>query len=287
MATNGSVASDASAPGVRRGGGDAHRSRRPVWRGGSSQSTPAPTKADGCDKKQRAPGEQPIALAAGWRQASPCSPRVSRGPRRRPSATEDGSRRRGRWRFEQPAAARSKASPKEVSLTDPQAAWVATAGRSTRASCCLRHVNYLTANRALAMTSIAAEGTCASNRTAEIAVTQTMVERVGRRFDPRAPEARRAILVYGAVRLLKWLVDRKIAPHVPVWDKSARNDGTFSRADFTPSTGSANAYVCPSANCSRIPVSSIRDIFYLIGRAGPTAQDATSKHGVRRVPAER
>ena len=30
--------------------------------------------------------------------------------------------------------------------------------------------------------------------------------------------------VYGAVRLLKWLVDRNIRPHVPVWDKSARPD---------------------------------------------------------------
>jgi hypothetical protein len=25
---------------------------------------------------------------------------------------------------------------------------------------------------------------------------------------------------------------RQIAPHIPVWDKSARSDGTFSRADF-------------------------------------------------------
>jgi hypothetical protein len=38
--------------------------------------------------------------------------------------------------------------------------------------------------------------------------------------------------VYSAVRLLKALVDRKITSHVPVWDKSARHDGTFSRADF-------------------------------------------------------
>ena len=28
----------------------------------------------------------------------------------------------------------------------------------------------------------------------------------------------------GAVRLLKWLMERKITPHVPVWDKSARHD---------------------------------------------------------------
>src|SRR5262245_19961359 len=43
---------------------------------------------------------------------------------------------------------------------------------------------------------------------------------------------------------LKALVDRKIAPHVPVWDKSARHDGTFSRADFVFHRG-RNLYICP------------------------------------------
>ena len=33
-------------------------------------------------------------------------------------------------------------------------------------------------------------------------------------------------------------------PHVPVWDKSARSDGTFSRADFVFDQG-RNIYVCP------------------------------------------
>ena len=58
-----------------------------------------------------------------------------------------------------------------------------------------------------------------------------MVERVERRFDLR-PRRLAGDTAYGAVRLLKWLVDRNIAPHVPVWDKSARPDGTFSRADL-------------------------------------------------------
>lgn len=49
---------------------------------------------------------------------------------------------------------------------------------------------------------------------------------------------------YGAVRLLKWLVDRNITPHVPVWDKSARPDGTFSRSDFVFDQ-ERNIYVCP------------------------------------------
>jgi hypothetical protein len=39
-------------------------------------------------------------------------------------------------------------------------------------------------------------------------------------------------------------VDRKITPHVPVWDKSARPDGTFSRADFVFDQ-KHNVYVCP------------------------------------------
>jgi hypothetical protein len=48
----------------------------------------------------------------------------------------------------------------------------------------------------------------------------------------------------GVVRLLKSLVDRKIAPHVPVWDKSARHDGTFSRANFVFDR-ERNVYICP------------------------------------------
>jgi hypothetical protein len=77
----------------------------------------------------------------------------------------------------------------------------------------------------------------------EIAVTQTMVERVERRFDLR-PRRLAGDTAYGAVRLLKWLVDRNIAPHVPVWDKSARPDGTYSSADFVFDQ-ERNIYVCP------------------------------------------
>src|SRR5579863_2929792 len=82
-----------------------------------------------------------------------------------------------------------------------------------------------------------------ANRTVEIAITQTMVDRVERRFDLR-PQRLAGDTVYGAVRLLKWLVDRNITPHVPVWDKSARSDGTFSRADFVFDQ-ERNVYVCP------------------------------------------
>ena len=100
--------------------------------------------------------------------------------------------------------------------------------------------NYLIDNKAGII--IDAEGTRA-NRAVEITVAQTMVERVGRCFDLR-PQRLAGDTVYGAVRLLKWLVDRKITPHVPVWDKSARHDGTFSRAHFVFGR-ERNVYTCP------------------------------------------
>ena len=100
--------------------------------------------------------------------------------------------------------------------------------------------NYLIDNKAGII--LDAEGTRA-NRIVEIAVTQTMVDRVRRRFDLQ-PQRLVGDTAYGAVRLLKWLVDRKITPHIPVWDKSARSDGTFSRADFVFDR-ERNIYVCP------------------------------------------
>jgi hypothetical protein len=71
-----------------------------------------------------------------------------------------------------------------------------------------------------------------------------MIERVKDRFDLQ-PLRLAGDTVYGAVRLLKWLVDRQITPHIPVWDKSARSDGTFSRADFVFDR-SHNIYICPN-----------------------------------------
>ena len=82
-----------------------------------------------------------------------------------------------------------------------------------------------------------------ANRIVEIAVTQTMIDRVRRRFG-LWPRRLASDTAYGAVRLLTWLVDRSITPHIPVWDKSARPDGTFSRADFVFDQG-RNIYVCP------------------------------------------
>ena len=45
---------------------------------------------------------------------------------------------------------------------------------------------------------------------------------------------------------LAWLVkQKKITPHIPVFDKSTRTDGTFSRADFTFDP-ERDRYTCPA-----------------------------------------
>jgi hypothetical protein len=68
--------------------------------------------------------------------------------------------------------------------------------------------NYLINNKTGII--VDAEGTRA-NRIAEIAITRTMLDRVGRRFHLR-PQRLAGDTVCGAVRLLKWLLDRKITP---------------------------------------------------------------------------
>jgi hypothetical protein len=64
--------------------------------------------------------------------------------------------------------------------------------------------------------------------------------------------------------MLAWLVhEQGIEPHIPVFDKSTRKDGIFSRSDFIYSHG-RDLYVCPAGKellpyrrqfSSRAPVS--------------------------------
>jgi hypothetical protein len=51
------------------------------------------------------------------------------------------------------------------------------------------------------------------------------------------PERLAADSAYGSAELLGWLVnEHAIEPHIPVFDKSARNDGTFAAFVRKPST---------------------------------------------------
>jgi hypothetical protein len=69
-------------------------------------------------------------------------------------------------------------------------------------------------------------------RQAEVGAAKTMIERTEERFDIK-PQRLAADTAYGSGPNLNWLVrDKNIAPHIPVIDKSKREDGTFSREDF-------------------------------------------------------
>ena len=72
-----------------------------------------------------------------------------------------------------------------------------------------------------------------------------MIERTEQRFDIK-PAYLAADTAYGSAETLNWLVNaKKIEPHIPVIDKSRREDGTFSRADFVFDK-ERDVYVCPN-----------------------------------------
>ena len=188
-------------------------------------------KAD-VDKKKRSPGDQPIE----WPTPEEASHAV-----REYLAALDAARHNAEGGGGDGGGSSNSGDgkpPKEISLTDPQAAWVARKGVDPFFA---YDANYLIDNRFGII--LDADGTRA-NRTDEIAITETMLARVEHRFDLK-PERLAGDTAYGAAKLLKWLWDRGITPHVPVWDKSARPDGKFSRADFIFDK-ERNVYICPA-----------------------------------------
>jgi IS5 family transposase len=201
--------------------------------GGEAVSVDASLIKADVDKKKRLPGDQPIA----WPKAEDASRAVREYLTALDNAHTDEENDARDGDDSGSGGGRRRKLPKEVSLTDPQAAWVARKGIDPLFA---YDANYLIDNKAGII--VDAEGTRA-NRLAEIAVAQTMLDRVRHRFGLQ-PQRLAGDSAYGAVRLLKWLVDRKITPHVPVWDKSARSDGTFSRADFV-FDHERNIYICP------------------------------------------
>lgn len=77
-----------------------------------------------------------------------------------------------------------------------------------------------------------------------------MIDRVEEKFDLK-PARLVGDTNYGSAAILGWMVDEKqIEPHVPVFDKSERDDGTFSRSDFQWDE-EANEYCCPAGNALR------------------------------------
>jgi hypothetical protein len=78
----------------------------------------------------------------------------------------------------------------------------------------------------------------------DVEAAKTMLDRTAEQFEI-TPSRLAADAGYGSAEMLGWLVDeRGIEPHVKVFDKSERTDGTFSRSDFAYDPES-DLYVCP------------------------------------------
>jgi hypothetical protein len=66
----------------------------------------------------------------------------------------------------------------------------------------------------------------------EVAATKTMLDRTEACFD-LTPKRLAADTAYGTGKVLGWFVkDKKFAPHIPVWERPKREDGTLSTSDF-------------------------------------------------------
>ena len=130
--------------------------------------------------------------------------------------------------------------PKFVSPSDPAAQWTG----AMRGPAFFAYAdNYLIDLKAAVILDVEASRAV---RQAEVGAARTMLERTAERFGLK-PERLAADSAYGSAEMLHWLVDeQKIEPHVPVIDKSERQDGTFSRSDFTYDPGT-DTYTCPES----------------------------------------
>lgn len=116
--------------------------------------------------------------------------------------------------------AASEAVPKFVTKSNPAAQWT---GAHKGHAFLSYSDNYLIDLKTAII--VDAEPTRAIRR-AEVGAARTMLDRY--------PERLAADFAYGTAEMLDWLVNtRGIEPHIPIFDKSARTDDTFSRSDFS------------------------------------------------------
>jgi transposase len=152
--------------------------------------------------------------------------------------------------------AASDVTPKFVSPSDPAAQWT---GALRSAAFFAYANNYLIDVKFGIIMDVEASRAI---RQAEVGASRTMIERTEACFDIK-PQFLVADTAYGSASNLEWLVNEQgIAPHVPVIDKSQREDGTFSREDFTYDEV-RDIYTCPA------------------GRTMTTTGHVSTDHGIR------
>src|SRR5438477_366308 len=129
--------------------------------------------------------------------------------------------------------------PKFISHADAASRWTGANGGLAFFAYC---TNYLIDLKHAVILDV--EATTAV-RQAEVTAQQRMIDRTQERFG-LWPERLAADAAYGSAENLAWLVhERAIEPHIPVFDKSQRTDGTFSRDDFAYDR-ERDCYICPA-----------------------------------------
>ena len=129
--------------------------------------------------------------------------------------------------------------PKFISPVDPAARWTAA---SDGPAVFAYADNYLIDLKCAVILDV--EPTTAV-RQAEVTAAKTMIVRTAERLGME-PARLAADTGYGSAEMLGWLIaERGIEPHIPVFDKSARKDGSLARADFIDSN-----------TCVRLPLAS-------------------------------
>ena len=163
--------------------------------------------------------------------------------------------------------AASEVVPKFVSKADPAAQWT---GAHKGHAFFAYSDNYLIDLKAAIIVDV--EPTRAI-RQAEVGAARTMLDRADRRFG-LYPERLAADSAYSTAEMLDWLVNtRGIEPHIPVFDKSARTDDTFSRSDFLYNA-QADLYRCPGGKTLATNGTVVNDGTTLMYRASKYDCDA-------------
>ena len=174
--------------------------------------------------------------------------------------------------------------PKFISPSDPAARWTGAHGGQAFFA---YSTNYLIDTDHAIIVDV--EATTAI-RQAEVLAAKRMIERAMRRFD-LYPARLLGDSAYGSAEMLGWLVyEHGIEPHVTVFDKSARKDGTFSREDFKYDPAD-DVYVCPGGKTLTTTGTRVNDGATLLYRASKIdcdgcalKPDCCPKEVARKVP---
>lgn len=135
--------------------------------------------------------------------------------------------------------AATKVVPKYISPVDPGARWT---GADGGAAYFAYSTNYMVDLDNAVILDV--EPTVPI-RPAENLAARRMIDRIHDRFG-LFPQKLVGDTGYGSAEMLGWLVEeRGIEPHIPVWDKSKRDDGTFTHEDFIYDK-TTDQHTCPA-----------------------------------------